>query len=266
MAIQVKCPVCVYTLSAPDSAAGKAARCGQCFEIITIPVPDPEPLEIAPEWLEEPTFAEPVRPKPRPRLKAIPVPKPPPSRGLVLGLVATLAFVLLVTVAGLGYVFWLVQHADWKTHEPHGGYRVDLPGPPRDLARLNRMKPDPNVHTFGTIRGLTNEEYGVIWMDIEPWRRSLETDEVILDAAVRELQKENAGIRIDADRPLRQNGFAAREVVMSGGKLDGLYVCRLVVAETRFFMVIVGGGAIGPESENTRRFLDSFEVKKQAGR
>lgn len=41
MAIIVKCPVCEKSLSAPESAAGKRAKCPKCTAVVTIPTPQP---------------------------------------------------------------------------------------------------------------------------------------------------------------------------------------------------------------------------------
>jgi phage FluMu protein Com len=42
MAISIHCPQCGKKLNAPDSAAGKRARCPQCKTIVTLPVPSPD--------------------------------------------------------------------------------------------------------------------------------------------------------------------------------------------------------------------------------
>jgi hypothetical protein len=54
MPISMQCPTCGKKLNAPDSAAGKRARCPQCKTIVTLPSPGGAPAE---EVLE----AEPVQ-------------------------------------------------------------------------------------------------------------------------------------------------------------------------------------------------------------
>lgn len=58
MPISMKCPQCGKKLNAPDSAAGKRARCPHCKTIVTLPVPsapppdellDAEPMQEAPQ-------------------------------------------------------------------------------------------------------------------------------------------------------------------------------------------------------------------------
>lgn len=273
MAIQVQCPECGSTVSAPEESAGKTARCGNCLELFLIPIltaPPSEPLltESSEELLDPETAppsrrprAEPIAPDRRSRPRAIPVPKPPPSRRWVAFLVCGLFLVLLLVGGGIGFAVWKLNRAEWQTHEPPGGgFRVDLPAAPRDLAKLTGAKTDPSVRMFGTVRGLRNEEYGVVWVDIDPWKRSTYTDEKILEESVRELLKDDPGIRTISDRTLQHNGFAAREVVLNSSKLGGTVLFRVVVAESRWYMVVVGGGSADPGSENAQRFLDSFEI------
>src|SRR4051812_20408250 len=55
MPISMQCPQCGKKLNAPDTAAGKRARCPQCKTIVTLPSPG------APPPAEEVFDAEPVQ-------------------------------------------------------------------------------------------------------------------------------------------------------------------------------------------------------------
>ena len=63
MAITVRCPECGKRLQAPDSAAGKRAKCPNCSKVLVIP----EPVYEAEEFAEEPAPAPAPEPAPAPQ-------------------------------------------------------------------------------------------------------------------------------------------------------------------------------------------------------
>ena len=62
MAITVRCPECGKRLQAPDSAAGKRAKCPNCSKVLVIP----EPVYEAEEFAEEPAPVPAPTPTPTP--------------------------------------------------------------------------------------------------------------------------------------------------------------------------------------------------------
>ena len=79
--IKAECPSCGVSLSAPDSFAGKEAKCPKCSAMIPVPAADPSTTELKaelqklvgkPEALEEPPDETPEAPEP-----TTPEPEPP---------------------------------------------------------------------------------------------------------------------------------------------------------------------------------------------
>lgn len=266
MAIQVKCPACGCTVAAPDSSAGQMARCGGCRELISVPMSEEMAADLlldtidldSEEQLSRPR-AEPLAPlcrrRPNPRLA-------PPRTRWVLWIVVGIFLVFLILGGATGFTVWYISKPKWQTHEVFvGGFHVELPSPPRDMARLSGVKPEPGVNVFGTARPLSSEEYGVIWADILPGKRMTMSDDALLHEAISEMMKDPEVAEQVSLRALWQNGFPAREIVVRGRKRSEIAVIRIIVAETRLFVVVAGGsGTAFPESENARRFLNSFEI------
>ncbi len=276
MAIEFICPSCQGTLRVADSSAGGVVRCGNCLGTLRVPLlPDAATSPSEPEP-EPRRAAEPIAPPPPPRREAEedygePRPRPrrrrppprPAGRGALFWVMMALLFVGLLTAATCGGIF-LVLQPKWRVHHSGaGGYKVELPAEARnDMEEMVRARGaiQPNVRIEGTLLLVKLEEYSVVYADIDEQLRPFMQDEDILDDAVTGLEEDEPGVVILRDNPTTVSGFPAREVVFTHSD-GGTYVCRIVVADTRLYIVTAGGPNMDTDgNERTRRFLDSFEV------
>jgi hypothetical protein len=173
-----------------------------------------------------------------------------------------LLLVGLLTAGACGGVFFLLQ-PKWQTHQSvQGGFEVELPAEPRndmeEIVKADANKAQ-NVRIEGTILLLKLEEYSVVYAEIDDPIRRL-TDEKILDRAVKGLEDDDPGVELFRDVPMTVAGFPAREVSFSHAD-GGTYVGRIIVAETRLYILTAGGPNMdGDGNKRTKRFLDSFRI------
>jgi hypothetical protein len=261
MAIEFVCPTCGATLRVSDEAAGRDIRCGRCQEILKAPLPEadvPYAEAVAPEPSSAPSQAEPVAPphEPRPRSYAWPV-APRKRRPWLLISVLVLGFFIFLCCGGV----YLGGRPTWRTHHSvAGGFRVELPAAPKaNLARWAGIQNDPRVNVEGTILLMRLEDYGVVYVDIDPFKRAQLTDDAIIQEAITGMKEATPGARVLRSDPVTVSGFPGREVVVDAPG-EGVAVGRVVVAETRLYIAITGGRFADPGGERARRFLDSFEI------
>ncbi len=168
---------------------------------------------------------------------------------------------LFLTVGCCGGLYLLVPGPEWRKHEStKGGFKVDLPAPPRnDMEKLAGGPPDPTTPMEGTILFSRFEEFAVVYTDIPPNERGWATDKQRLDEAVKALKADGEVQSVVAERDTTVAGFPAREIEFfaTGG---GWCKARIIIADTRVYVVIAGGRFARPGNENVRRFLDSFEI------
>src|SRR5439155_22803038 len=172
----------------PDETAGRAARCGHCMAVLRVPAAE-EPVPYAELAPPEPPAAPP-RPEPaaRPRRRAEWPDRPSRRRTWLLASLLGFGGLLLLCCGGV----YLAARPDWRTHDsPAGGFRVELPASPKSNMAHWAGADDPRVHVEGTVLLARLEDYGVVYVDIEPFKRRGQTDDAILDAAV--LGMKNAG-------------------------------------------------------------------------
>jgi hypothetical protein len=167
---------------------------------------------------------------------------------------------LLLIGGAIAFVVSRASEPHWQTHEPAGGgFKVDLPAAPRDVEQFAGLAPNSGVKVFGTILPIHDEDYGVYWGEIDPAKRAWMTDEQIMNDAVAGAVAGPPPARKLSERSLQVSGFAAREVVLEIPG-EGTGTLWVVVAETRFFILFVGGPGAGPDTARAERFLKSFEV------
>jgi hypothetical protein len=291
MAIVHQCPTCFEVVSLPDTSAGQKARCGVCLTPFEVPgdVPVAEVVDAEPV----PQKAEPVKPprsskappqraseeprdgksprrtratdrekrEPRRRRWAEPV-APPKVRGTGFWVMVTLAPALLLLVAAAGMYF--VFAPQWREHESAaGGYKVEFPAAPRnDLVGLI-ANPPPAATFEGTVLRMWREEFLVSYADIPPDQRVRMDDEALLARGVADLKRIRPGADVLDHRTPDVSGFPGRELVLRSPD-GGVIVARVVLADTRRYIVQAGGPDSSAESPRVRRFLDSFAVTDPA--
>ncbi|MBX9622233.1 MAG: hypothetical protein K2X82_00305, partial [Gemmataceae bacterium] len=187
-------------------------------------------------------------------------PPKPAGRGPVFWVLIGLLAVGLVTVAACGGAIALLG-PKWRAHtSAAGGFRVDLPAEPQpDVADMLLAKAAPGARAEGAMLVGRLEVYGVIYTDLDPAAR-LTPPKVLLDQAVRAIEDDNPGTRVVRNDPATVSGFPAREIAYTDPD-DATFLCRLVVAGSRLYILSAGGPRAGPAGNpRIRRFLDSFQV------
>jgi hypothetical protein len=288
MPIHLRCPACKAVVAAPDEAAGRLVRCGGCQATLRVPAPEPPPpppFEVVPE--------EPAPPPPRRRVEAVaddepahgaydldresdedryddrpprrrprrrrPAPRPA-GRGPLFWVLMVFLGLTLVGVSCCGGLLW-VARPQWRTYESAaGGFKCELPAAPRtDMARIAGVPNDPDVKIEGTILWGKLEEYSVVYAEIDPGKRQTTTDEALIDEAVTEAINDTPGTRKESERAVTVSGFPGKEVVFYHPD-DGRALMRVVVADTRIYIVVAGGRFASADEPRVRRFINSFEI------
>ncbi|MBA4065159.1 MAG: hypothetical protein C0501_15875 [Isosphaera sp.] len=245
MASSFLCPTCrgvVRVARAPD--ADGTVRCPWCGD--RVPVPDDDPPPAADD--EAPWSRATGRP-PRPRRRE------PAGLGGRAAVGAVVGVGVLVAVVVGAVLLTRPPAAAWQPHESAGGgFRVELPAAPRaDLAEQAGAQLPGWAVEGTTFRGA---DYHVLWGEIPDRRR--QTDDQVLEEAYRGLVARHAA-RGEKGPPLTVGGFPARDMYATADNGDER-VFRVVVAHTRAYVLVVGGGRANPRGADARRFLDSFTI------
>jgi hypothetical protein len=293
MAIEFVCPTCNGTLQVGDDAAGRVIRCGGCQSMLRVPVPDagsaapappaspfeaepPPPRRPRADRAEPPPEPEPDRPRrrrrerddddeDRPRRRRDPSDEPPPpGRGAFFWLVV-LGGVLFVGLLGCcGGLWLLLPKENWHTHESKdGGFKVDLPAEPRpNVADAAGVRLGPGARAEGAVYYRRLEHFLVVYRDIQGTKERADngghTDEQELDERVKRLLGATGfDPQTVRERATTVGGFPARELEYEGR--GGKYTARVVVADTRVYMVLAGGTQ-PHDHPDVRKFLDSFRI------
>lgn len=263
MAIEFECPSCRELLRMEDDAAGRMARCGNCMSVLRVPV-SPPPAAPPPAASPRPTV-EPVEPPQAPtHTDDHASERPRPRRQVLLWIMLPIVLLGFLTCAGCAGLLFMLQ-PKWRAHaSPEGGYRVDYPAAPRhDIHELLKFKEKAadKVRLEGTLLfpEFQTEAYEVIYFDLDPLTRTVRTDEEILTDAVQGLRGGHAMAEVLQETPVKVSGFPAKELVISYPE-GVICVARVVIADTRMYVVVAGGHKGSADNPRFRRFLDSFEV------
>jgi hypothetical protein len=166
---------------------------------------------------------------------------------------------LLTVAACAGLVAVLQPH--WQTYESAaGGFKVDLPADPRDdLEDLDQIGNNPNARAEGTVLWVHEEVYLVIYTDVDPRALQADDDDNLKEALVG-LQRDTPGLKVIRTDPVTVSGWPATEAVLRHPQ-HGIVFCRIVLADTRVYLVVAGGQKLTVAgNRRVRRFLDSFAV------
>ena len=298
MAIEFACPACGGTLRVGDDTAGQVVRCGGCMTMLRVPdaaaesapsarespyevVPPPgAPIDVTPLPDDEPppAVARPVaRPRrdrdrdrdrdysderPRHDRPARRRPPPPPKgRGVFFWLVLVGGILLLGTVGCCGGIFLILPGENWQKHESaKGGFAVDLPAKPRpDMDKISGVPAEPGMHTEGTILLRRGEAYAIVYRDLPPANTREVSDEKLIDEAVKAMRTDKEVRTVLRDEPITVSGFPGREIEFRGTD-GGWYAARVIVADTRIYVLVGGGKFVKAGNANIHRFLGSFEI------
>jgi hypothetical protein len=185
---------------------------------------------------------------------------PPPSgRGAFFWLAVIGGVMLFGCVGCCGGLYFLLPSEKWQKHESAaGGFRVDLPAPPRKDMNSFAGKNDANLKIEGTIFFKRMEEYAVVYGELPPKNPWRVPDEQLIDEAINGVRGEGEVSRVLSEKKLKVGGYSAREVefLAKGG---GWYVMRVIITDNRVYVLVAGGRFAKQGNANVRRFMDSFE-------
>lgn len=198
----------------------------------------------------------------RPRRRRRPPAKPTGGCGGVLTVLVVLGFLVLLGCGGIIGLVFVTGGPNWQEFRSGpGGYRVELPAPARPDMKEFAAKHgpvQPGVTFEGTVLIGRLEEYGIVYLDLEPDVRAANTDEKLLDQMTADMRDGEPEVKILTSRPVTVSGFPARELDL---EVEGQRrLARIVVARTRVYTIYAGGPFTEPGEPRVRRFLDSFQV------
>ncbi len=289
MAIEFACPACGATLQVGDDSAGRAIRCGGCMNTLRVPDaarPDPtDPTD--PYNPEPPAGAAPVEPRrrrdpddpfdDRPRRRRGPDdpyddrprrrrPPPPPGYGVFFWLVVIGGVMLVGAVACCGGFFLMLPGAKWQKHESKdGGFRVELPGKAQpDAGKAAGVHLEKGTRSEGAVLYRQVKQFFVFYRDVpgtkdRAKKRPPETDEQLIKKELDAVRTAtHAQGPAGPGTPVTVGGFDGRELEYFAN--GGWFTARVVVADTRVYVLLGGGGTAQPGDPDVRKFIDSFEI------
>jgi hypothetical protein len=283
MALEFTCPSCGGILRVEDDAVGQVVRCGGCMTMLRVPDVPPSPPEFPgppaapfpePRSLPPPipgsvplTPEEPVptdgrlREPPRPRRRRDPREEHSPTgRSPLFWVFITFCFLSFGSCIFCCGIATFMTKPNWRTHaSKEGGYAVEFPAAPRIDPSIRPLKQDQSWKIEGTRIIGKGEDYAVLYKDIEPSKKRRNNDNAIIDQVVRELEGTLEIKKIGLDVPFEILGFPGREVKLRVGD-GGTYVVRIIVADNRLYILVVGSRMNQPQEENVQRFLNSFTI------
>ena len=258
MAIEFTCPACGGTLRVRDAAVGRVVRCGGCLTMLRVPDAEPVP-DSQPPAFPGAEAESPRRPTPRP---AAPAPSFPesadaptqPVRGPRFWLLVTAGTLALGTCGCCGLAALILPGPEWRSHESEKGkFRVELPAKASD-DMVRRVQVARGKSVEGTHLWTRAEDYAIVYSE-----RPRGSDDEILTQQVTGLTTGRDVRNVGPITAIEVGGFPGREFWYEA-RNGGTYAGRVVVADTRLYVLLAGGRFTRPDSENVRRFLDSFEI------
>ena len=126
---------------------------------------------------------------------------------------------------------------------------------------LRGLKPTPSFKIEGTYLWNRGEDYAILYRDIDSSRQRDCDNNVAFKLAVNELV--TAGLQVKGDSiELEKNGFSTREYNFTSSH-GGSYTALAIVADTRMYILLVGGQSTQPDGNNVHYFFNSFNVTNE---
>lgn len=285
MAIEFVCPACGGTLQVGDESAGRVIRCGGCLTALRVPEADTRPAPPNPYDVDRPVQSLPARSTPvEPPAPAVPVeprrrrdpddpyddrprrrrpPAAPAGYGVFFWLVIIGAVMLVGVVGCCGAIFLALPDAKWQKHESkQGGFRVEVPGKVQPNAGKAAGIQLEGTKSEGAVLLKRAEQFFVFYRDVPSTtdrakKVPAETDEQLIKKELEAVRIATEGRNLPPSQPVTVGGFDGREVEYMGK--SGWYTVRVIVADTRVYVLLVCGMA-EPGDRDVRRFIESFEI------
>jgi hypothetical protein len=294
MAIEFGCPVCGGTLQVEDDAVGQVVRCGGCLAMLRVPdsasarpsfpgstanqfpgSPD-SPSSGTPPTPSRSSNAKEKSPreslpsgerndeKPRsPQRKRMRRESPPPAglSPLLWGAIAIGVFGIVSCIMCCGLIPFMSE-AKWQTYtSAKGGFLVDLPAKQRSEMTVRGLHQNPGFKIEGTHLWNRGEDYAVLYKDIDSTFKREANSKGVLKSTLKEL--EAAGLKQNSEvKEVESNGLTASEIVLLNREGEN-YVVRIIIADTRMYILLVGGRMTQPGEDNIQRFFTSFSITNE---
>jgi hypothetical protein len=145
----------------------------------------------------------------------------------------------------------------WHTYTSEkGGFKVDLPAKQRNAMSVRGLTRDKSFKIEGTRLVSRGEDYAILYKDIDSTQKREAAHKGVFKEALKDLA--SAGLKEDGtSREFEANGFPASEIGFSNQ--EGYhYLVRIIVADTRMYILLVGGSMDRPGEANVQRFFNSF--------
>jgi hypothetical protein len=291
MAIEFGCPVCGGTLHSEDDAVGQLVRCGGCLSMLRVPdtahaippIPNPTTSPFPGSTAAPSTDAPPRRNRssargqnspeePGDRLEESPrspqrkrirreQPLPTGHSPFFLAVIAIGVFGVVSCILFCGLI-QLLPGERWRSYtSTKGGFKVDLPAKQRSNMSIRGLNRDKSFRIEGTHLVTRGEDYAILYKDIDSTEKREAIHKGVFKDAVKNL--EATGLVQDGDnREIEAYGFPAAEIEFHNGEGER-YLVRIVVADTRMYILIVGGRSDPPEEENVHRFFNTFSFTNE---
>jgi len=293
MSIEFGCPVCGGTLRVEGDAVGQVVRCGGCLAMLRVPddasgspvfphsstspfpgSPDSPAPDILPQTsypgrksgpTEEPSQASDHTEEQTRRMRRKKVRRetaPPPGRGPLFWMVIVGGVIGLGSCVMCAGLMPLLKRVNWQQFDSkNGGFAVELPAKPRKDMTMRGLKPNQSFKIEGTHLWNRGEDYGILYRDIDSSRQRDCDNNVAFKLAVNELVASGLQAKGDSTE-LEKNGFSTREYNFTSSH-GGTYSALVLVADTRMYILIVGGQSTQPDGNNVRYFFNSFNVTNE---
>jgi hypothetical protein len=120
---------------------------------------------------------------------------------------------------------------------------------------------EPGERAEGALLPLAGQQYLVIYKDIPGTKdraaKNEKSDRDEIDGMITHMFQNFPEAKPHSDKSMSVDGFPAREIEI--GCPTGVYIVRIVLADTRVYTLMVHG-AEAPNGDDARRFIDSFKI------
>ncbi|HEY7423442.1 MAG TPA: hypothetical protein VH682_04300, partial [Gemmataceae bacterium] len=168
--------------------------------------------------------------------------------------------VLLLGALAVSFWMWLyrIDPAAWHDFAPQGGrFHVSLPGTPLQRPATGQGLP-PGYQVYELELHRQDVSFAISYGDVplQEWRQL--RIQVRFDKSRDGMIANLPGSRVVAEKRIALNHNPGREYHLKVAS-KGVVVARVYFVRNRLYVLVIGGSRITPDSEDVRKFLDSFQ-------